>query len=265
MLTPPSLNRKMEEGGSLGTRSKSRRERDVSQKPSFSLLYALMSIGMAFLIIWAYLHRTLVHNEDHHSEPHAKSSMMGGASGRSNLDAASVMHVQKLLDETKILLKDINAANVTLNQETLHDLSEIGHERNAVAEELSAIKHTSLNTQEKLHTCEIERAEEAHKWEGWDLEKKALLTRATDAEKGSSNSNSVDVSDNHHNSIDIAPPASQGHTNNKKYWLTIGIPTVSRAENQDYLLQTLASIRQQLPADPDDLLYHRIRVIVYVI
>eukprot|EP00605_Chrysophyceae_sp_TOSAG23-4_P000719 GSChrysophyteH1.ASY1.ANO1.803.1 assembled CDS len=52
------------------------------------------------------------------------------------------------------------------------------------------------------------------------------------------------------------------NVNDNKAWLVIGIPTVSRAADQDYLLQTLSSIERQMPTDPNDLLYHKVKVIV---
>lgn len=45
-------------------------------------------------------------------------------------------------------------------------------------------------------------------------------------------------------------------------WLVIGMPTVSRLNEEDYLLHTLDTIAQQLPRDPQDLMYMRVAVIV---
>lgn len=45
-------------------------------------------------------------------------------------------------------------------------------------------------------------------------------------------------------------------------WLVIGIPTVSRPNNEDYLMQTLVSISNQLPSDPKDLLFARVLVVI---
>jgi hypothetical protein len=49
-------------------------------------------------------------------------------------------------------------------------------------------------------------------------------------------------------------------TNNK--WLVVGIPTMARPNNEDYLLKTLASINMQLPVDSDSLLYHQILIAI---
>ena len=43
-------------------------------------------------------------------------------------------------------------------------------------------------------------------------------------------------------------------------WLVVGIPTIPRMNNEDYLLQTLESIAEQLPTDPHDLLYHKVLI-----
>jgi len=45
-------------------------------------------------------------------------------------------------------------------------------------------------------------------------------------------------------------------------WLVIGIPTVGRKNNEDYLLTSLATIAEQLPIDSSDLLYHKILLVI---
>ena len=47
-----------------------------------------------------------------------------------------------------------------------------------------------------------------------------------------------------------------------KYWLTIGIPTIPRKDNTDYLSRTLSTLLEELPLSPTDLLYRRVKVIV---
>lgn len=47
-----------------------------------------------------------------------------------------------------------------------------------------------------------------------------------------------------------------------KYWLVVGIPTVPRRNDTDYLSRTLSSLLEELPLDPTDVLYARVRVIV---
>lgn len=47
-----------------------------------------------------------------------------------------------------------------------------------------------------------------------------------------------------------------------KHWLTIGIPTIPRKDNTDYLSRTLSTLLEELPQDPTDLLYRRVKVIV---
>lgn len=55
---------------------------------------------------------------------------------------------------------------------------------------------------------------------------------------------------------------AQAKISDNKRWLVIGIPTVSRKNNEQYLLQTLDSIASQLPLDNSDLLYHKILIVV---
>ena len=45
-------------------------------------------------------------------------------------------------------------------------------------------------------------------------------------------------------------------------WLTIGIPTVPRKSEADYLSRTLETLLQELPADSTDPLHARVRVLV---
>jgi hypothetical protein len=47
-----------------------------------------------------------------------------------------------------------------------------------------------------------------------------------------------------------------------KRWLTIGIPTVPRRGDPDYLNQTVNAITKQLPTRPDDPLYGRVIVVI---
>jgi len=47
-----------------------------------------------------------------------------------------------------------------------------------------------------------------------------------------------------------------------KRWLTIGIPTVPRRGDPDYLNQTINAITKQLPTRPDDPLYGRVLVVI---
>jgi hypothetical protein len=54
----------------------------------------------------------------------------------------------------------------------------------------------------------------------------------------------------------------QGDAINGKRWLTIGIPTVPRRGDPDYLLQTVNAITKQLPTRPDDPLYGRVIVVI---
>lgn len=53
--------------------------------------------------------------------------------------------------------------------------------------------------------------------------------------------------------------------NSPSKWLVIGMPTVPRPNDEDYLLTSLNRINEQLPSAPDDLLHLRILVhVVYI-
>lgn len=47
-----------------------------------------------------------------------------------------------------------------------------------------------------------------------------------------------------------------------KKWLSIGIPTVARSNNEDYLLRTLSRLDTLLPKEEEDVLFHNVLIIV---
>mmetsp|Transcript_9703 Transcript_9703/g.14624 ORF Transcript_9703/g.14624 Transcript_9703/m.14624 type:complete len:415 (-) Transcript_9703:104-1348(-) len=56
--------------------------------------------------------------------------------------------------------------------------------------------------------------------------------------------------------------SSGGGQNVLDKWLVIGIPTIGRRNNEDYLLTSLRAIAAQLPSSPSDLLYGKVLVVV---
>ena len=63
-------------------------------------------------------------------------------------------------------------------------------------------------------------------------------------------------------SVSKCSSTGQCHENFGKRWLTIGIPTVPRRGDPDYLNQTIKAITKQLPTRQDDPLYGRVVVVV---
>lgn len=61
--------------------------------------------------------------------------------------------------------------------------------------------------------------------------------------------------------IPIIPEKPMINTNDTK-WLVIGIPTVPRPNNEDYLIQSLHRIAEQLPSDPSNVLYNNVLISV---
>eukprot|EP00164_Ancoracysta_twista_P007808 GFYU01011160.1.p1 GENE.GFYU01011160.1~~GFYU01011160.1.p1 ORF type:complete len:396 (-),score=82.69 GFYU01011160.1:53-1240(-) len=59
-----------------------------------------------------------------------------------------------------------------------------------------------------------------------------------------------------------APAVESVPASSDKYWLTVGIPTVPRRNNERYLLETVASIAKELPKEPSDPFYGKIAVFV---
>jgi hypothetical protein len=61
-----------------------------------------------------------------------------------------------------------------------------------------------------------------------------------------------------------SPPQrrQQQQQQQQRPWLAIGIPTIGRRNQEDYLLHSLAALVDQLPSDPSDLFYGNILIVV---
>ena len=62
--------------------------------------------------------------------------------------------------------------------------------------------------------------------------------------------------------IVLTPPPATDSTSTTKAWLIVGLPTVPRRGDVDYLSPTLASFLAQMPDDPSDPFFGRVRVVV---
>jgi hypothetical protein len=64
------------------------------------------------------------------------------------------------------------------------------------------------------------------------------------------------------NNFDNNIKPTQISNDNSEKWLIIGIPTIPRKNNEDYLLQTLKSIDESLPKDKKDPFFERIQIVI---
>lgn len=96
---------------------------------------------------------------------------------------------------------------------------------------------------------------------GNQLNSKSLFSTFT-SYTDTTNSNIVkDYNNNHHRGGSSGGSSDSICSLNK--WLAIGIPTVARTHDEDYLMKSIDAIADQLPADPSDLLYNK--VIIHII
>jgi hypothetical protein len=166
----------------------------------------------------------------------------------------NVQHVQNLLEESKALLAELKTTNVSISAHTSQDLSHVDHINAAqVAADLQLMKEKYIQANSELEQYKKLSAQSENHGDGNNnVEELAKchhdLRNARTTHDGSGNEGFL-------SNIDTS-------TKHEDNWLIIGIPTVGRSENQDYLVQTLASISHQLPSDSNDLLYKRIKVLV---
>ena len=199
---------------------------------------------IASVFVWMYMHKTFLITNSRSD----RALPNGVAPTTENL-----MRLQRILDESKALLKEIKSANITVSAHSSHEIVAMEAGRSVLAEELDALKRQFSVVQSDLLQCKnsqehvkssvhlINTQNEAEELRKHLHECQEQLISAHDASK---------------NKISDREPVPEDT------WLFIGIPTVARAENQDYLLQTLASIRHQLPTDANDLLFRRVKVLV---
>jgi hypothetical protein len=156
--------------------------------------------------------------------------------------SADVAKVQKLYDETRAMMKDLvgcsNASNMVKSLNT-----------NAFYEsEINILKKEKIDFEQKFSDCVVEK----HKLTN-ELQVAGHSTALINQEEG--------VKSDGGNALKKTNSNDNSNSNNDK-WLVVGIPTVSRPNNEDYLLSTLRSIANQLPSDKNNLLYHNILIAV---
>ena len=168
-------------------------------------------------------------------------------------------HLKKMLDETKLLLKEISNANSSiLSRSAQTELNEISKERQIVLDEYNEVQELytkSLNDLEyykgelsKLNN-QLEDCRESISAIGNEMQSKSSLPCPNSAPAAVSA---------------VTTPDSPviGRVHHSDYWLIIGIPSVARQGHEDYLLQALADIEMQLPLDTTDLMYGHVLIIV---
>lgn len=167
---------------------------------------------------------------------YASSNSMNPSSSVT-ISADQIRHVEQLIAQTKQLVKDVSQYKSSgISQETIGQIKMIGMEEKQLEEE-----SIELNKR-------VQSAEKA--LEGCTRDKTTLSTQLENL-KDETIKHSMDITTSQqHNAV----------VDSSLKWLVIGIPTVARAHHEEYLLEALESIAQQLPTDPDDLMYNQIIV-----
>jgi hypothetical protein len=146
--------------------------------------------------------------------------------------------LKRLVSETSKLLNDLLKANLTLSESVQRDISNIESiVPNVVGIDASSTSRAEL-TRAQLELARCNQALKAVDSKNSDLAKQLAMCGKMETPQAES----------------LPPPP--------KYWLTIGIPTVGRPNNEDYLLQTLAAMAASFPSDPSDLLFAKVLVVV---
>jgi hypothetical protein len=239
-----------EASGSAGSAVPNQRRKNLLPNTKISSWHIFIFTVALFLALWTYLHRTLVVSDPISSV--AVKHRLGQVS------TENILKLQNLLDDSKVLLREIRSANTTLSAHTLNEFESVGADRSVLTEELLSLKRRHTEVERELGQCKKMRISPDASVEAEREELRSHL-KECQVHLVSALDQSSRIPSSH-----IVEQTNAGSSPNplNKYWLIIGIPTVSRSGNLDYLLQTLGTIRHQLPTDPSDLLYQRVKVMV---
>lgn len=169
----------------------------------------------------------------------------------SKLVASNHEEFKKLMDQTKLLLNDIAASNLPLSPNTLRDIEQLTNEEKLVGERNVAMEKEMNRLETGLARCSKAKYEA----------EASLSTCKADLNEATSKSiSTLPVDCPPSNNVIVSSSSASAVNTDEKKWLVIGIPTVARRNNEDYLLKSLAAMADQLPLDPDDPLYHQILI-----
>lgn len=173
--------------------------------------------------LWLLVHRVLLHTESGGVD-------LGKTFSSSQYTTKDqTIHLHKLLAETKKLLDDVMHSNITIDVNIERDVKRLSIERESLE---SGMKKNHLSASEE----QIKSAE--------CIADKHRIKTALDS------------------CNQLLPTISEGDNINLDRWLVIGIPTIARAHNEDYLLKSLATLAVQLPVSKSDLMYGQVLMVV---
>ena len=211
--------------------------------PSAVSLALWLVLGGASLVLfatWMFMHHTV--SSEHKSEHEVLTS------SRTMATEQQLQQVQRLYDDTRGLLTTVMSGTSNASHAAAlilqHSLERMGGARagstaSADAAQIALLKHQSEAQQQQIASLQKSLVEERQRRE-----------KLESAEFGAGKA-----------AVQVAAGAA-GQTALESKWLVIGIPSVPRANEEDYLLHTLEALARQLPRDPSDLLYQRVAVMV---
>ena len=198
------------------------------------LLFTAVSLVVG---VWLLTHRMML-------EVH--SGTEGSVPGRSHGGSASVgeqtKHLKTLLAETTALLRDVMASNLTASSELLRkDAARVGAQRAGAQAEINRLPVLLGAEESKVARCVAEKHDVL-------LELQQCRQEAASHSAPPQKSWSAGLF-NPPPPPPSSPPALPTTTSQagSRRWLVVGIPTVARAHDEDYLLTALRTVADLLP------------------
>lgn len=171
----------------------------------------------------------------------------------------SKQHIQNLIQETHKLLQEVIASNVSISKSTLHDLNVATADANHVNKDITELNKQLTRLEDGYTICMKQKYDLTLSLQTCNENKQASIDHSTGSNKIPSTVTLPVASTTIQKTIETLNPSSITQTTTDK-WLVIGIPTVSRMHNEEYLIQSLETLAKQLPTEPSDLLYHKILI-----
>ncbi len=170
-----------------------------------------------------------------------------------NTEAKS-RHIQQLIDQTNMMLSEVMRANLTLSNDAIHEIKKLKMDKHFIERDMKDIMRELQHTEDSFARCINEKYKVTN-----DLES---CRSAEAAPRDASSAESVSEPTPKPESKAAVIPTGSAELQQQQKWLVIGIPTVSRLHDEEYLLASLEVLAAQLPGDPSDLLYGRVLVSV---
>lgn len=181
-------------------------------------------IGAVVLVLLILLtHRTLLLNI---SDPHYGTN---GIYDNSKSVEEQTKHIKMLLSETTALLRDVMHSNITLSPAMRRDAARLSTERIGAQAEMKQLHRVVGAGEEKVVKCVAEKHQVIKELQ--QCQQTSPGASSSSSSTGNSQSSTTVVG-----AQGDGQPASSAPT---PRWLVIGIPTIARAHNEDYLLTSL--------------------------